>query len=62
MRKHRLLIFIVAYDAEATIVDVLRRIPATLASDYDVEILVIDGVQPPVAALIDSIVETAPQQ
>jgi glycosyltransferase involved in cell wall biosynthesis len=38
----RLLIFIVAYHAEHTIANVLRRIPASLARDYDVEILVID--------------------
>jgi glycosyltransferase involved in cell wall biosynthesis len=36
------LIFIVAYNAERTIQDVLIRIPARLGDDYDVEILVID--------------------
>jgi len=40
--KSRLLVFIVAYNAEKTIERVLQRIPASLASDYDVEILVID--------------------
>lgn len=40
--KPRLLIFIVAYHAERTLEQVIRRIPASLASDYDVEILVID--------------------
>src|ERR1700741_1934531 len=38
----RLLIFIVAYHAETTIEKVLRRIPTSLANDYDVEILIID--------------------
>ncbi len=42
MAKLRLLIFIVAYQAETTIGDVLRRIPSSLADDYDVEILIID--------------------
>ena len=42
MHKTRLLIFIVAYHAETTIDQVLRRIPAALADDYDVEILIID--------------------
>ena len=41
-RSPRLLIFIVAYHAETTIAKVLRRIPASLAADYDVEILIID--------------------
>jgi glycosyltransferase involved in cell wall biosynthesis len=38
----RLLIFIVAYHAEATIEKVLRRLPASLAEHYDVEVLIID--------------------
>jgi glycosyltransferase involved in cell wall biosynthesis len=38
----RLLIFVVAYNAERTIQDVLRRIPHDLAEDYHVEVLVID--------------------
>ncbi len=38
----RLLVFVVAYDAERTISDVLSRIPDSLAMEYDVEILVID--------------------
>lgn len=37
-----LLVFVVAYNAEKTIEDVLRRIPATLKNDYETEILVID--------------------
>ena len=40
--KPRLLIFIVAYNAESTIESVLKRIPDTLADDYHVEILMID--------------------
>jgi hypothetical protein len=40
--KLRLLILIVAYEAEATIERVLRRIPEELAYRYEVEILVID--------------------
>jgi glycosyltransferase involved in cell wall biosynthesis len=40
--KPRLLVFIVAYHAETTIRQVLRRIPPELASEYDVEILIID--------------------
>ena len=36
------MIFIVAYDAEKTILGVLERIPKTLSADYDVEILIID--------------------
>jgi glycosyltransferase involved in cell wall biosynthesis len=42
VRKQRVLIFIVAYHAETTIVDVVRRIPTTLLDDYDIEILIID--------------------
>jgi glycosyltransferase involved in cell wall biosynthesis len=41
-RKPRLLIFIVAYNAERTISAVLRRIPAGLSERYEVELLVID--------------------
>jgi glycosyltransferase involved in cell wall biosynthesis len=39
--KRRLLIFVVAYDAERTIQEVLRRIPSSLAA-YETEILIID--------------------
>src|SRR5438132_7438319 len=39
--KKRVLIFIVAYNAERTIQDVLRRIPASMA-EHDTEILIID--------------------
>ena len=38
----RLLVFIVAYQAEATIEKVIRRIPGSLADEFDVEILAID--------------------
>jgi len=40
--KPRLLIFVVAYNAERTIEDVLTRIPHRLAEEYHVEVLVID--------------------
>jgi glycosyltransferase involved in cell wall biosynthesis len=40
-RKPRVLIFIVAYNAERTIQEVVRRVPLSLA-DYDTEILIID--------------------
>lgn len=39
--RPRVLIFIVAYNAERTIQEVIRRIPPSLA-DYDTEILIID--------------------
>ena len=42
MEKPRLLIFIVAYHAETTIANVLKRIPGSLADGYNVEVLVID--------------------
>lgn len=41
VRKKRILIFVVAYNAERTIEKVVSRIPASL-SQYDTEILVID--------------------
>jgi glycosyltransferase involved in cell wall biosynthesis len=40
--RPRLLVFIVAYNAEKTIKGVLSRIPPSLLDDYDVETLVID--------------------
>ena len=40
-RKKRLLVFIVAYNAERTIQEVVRRLPLSLA-EYDTEILIID--------------------
>jgi glycosyltransferase involved in cell wall biosynthesis len=42
MTKPRLLILIVAYNAEKTISQVLARVPRQLASEYDVEVLVLD--------------------
>jgi glycosyltransferase involved in cell wall biosynthesis len=41
-QRLRLLVLIVAYEAEATIESVLKRIPGGLADRYEVEILVID--------------------
>jgi glycosyltransferase involved in cell wall biosynthesis len=41
-KRFRLLVFIVAYNAERTIESVLSRIPAGLSDKYDVEILAID--------------------
>src|SRR5215813_1745939 len=38
----RLLIFVVAYHAESTIEEVLTRIPAVIAEQYETEVLVID--------------------
>jgi len=40
--KPRVLIFVVAYNAERTIESVLSRIPVSLADEYEVEILAID--------------------
>src|SRR6185369_3641724 len=42
MPKPRLLILIVAYNAEKTISQVLARVPHELAAGYDVEVLVLD--------------------
>jgi glycosyltransferase involved in cell wall biosynthesis/2-polyprenyl-3-methyl-5-hydroxy-6-metoxy-1,4-benzoquinol methylase len=42
VRKPRLLILIVAYNAETTITHVLARVPRQLAEEYDVEVLVLD--------------------
>jgi 2-polyprenyl-3-methyl-5-hydroxy-6-metoxy-1,4-benzoquinol methylase len=42
VRKPRLLILIVAYNAETTIANVLTRVPAKLADEYEVEVLVLD--------------------
>ena len=41
-QRRKLLVFIVAYDAERTISDVLARIPHELTDDYEIETLVID--------------------
>jgi len=40
--RPRLLVFVVAYNAEKTIQPTLERIPPRLLDDYDVEVLVID--------------------
>jgi glycosyltransferase involved in cell wall biosynthesis len=40
--RPRVLVFIVAYNAEKTIASVVQRIPANLALAYDLEVLVID--------------------
>ena len=45
-KKHRLLIFIVAYKAAKTIESVLTRIPRQLHQDYIVEVLIIDDSSP----------------
>ena len=45
-KKPRVLVFVVAYNAELTIENVLARIPVSLAEDYDVEILAIDDASP----------------
>jgi glycosyltransferase involved in cell wall biosynthesis len=44
--KKRLLIFIVAYNAQKTISSVFSRIPESLAADYEVEVLAIDDASP----------------
>ena len=41
-RRPRLLVFIVAYYAETTLVDVLERIPRSIFEEFDCEILVVD--------------------
>jgi glycosyltransferase involved in cell wall biosynthesis len=41
-RKQRVLIFVVAYHAETTIVEVVRRIPVPLLDEYEFELLIID--------------------
>jgi len=51
--RQRLLVFIVAYNAEKTITQVLTRIPAALTEQYEVEVLAIDDASP------DSTFETA---
>jgi glycosyltransferase involved in cell wall biosynthesis len=40
--RERLLIFVVAYEAEATLKDVLDRVPADVLHDFEVEILIVD--------------------
>ncbi len=41
-KRFRVLVFVVAYNAESTLENVLSRIPASLSEEYDVEILAID--------------------
>jgi glycosyltransferase involved in cell wall biosynthesis len=41
-RKQRVLIFIVAYHAESTIMNVVQRIPFGQLEEYDIDILIID--------------------
>ena len=41
-QKPKILIFIVAYNAEKTIKDVLMRIPSDLLDEYETEVLIID--------------------
>jgi glycosyltransferase involved in cell wall biosynthesis len=40
--QQRVLVFVPAYHAEATITDVIRRIPASLQDRYDLDVLIID--------------------
>ena len=40
--KPRVLVFIVAYNAEKTVAEVLFRIPTSLSDNYEVHVLVID--------------------
>ncbi len=42
LKKPRLLVFVVAYNAERTIESVLARIPESLMEDFETEVLVID--------------------
>ena len=42
MPKSRCLIFIVAYQAETTITDVVNRIPEALSDGYEIDVLIID--------------------
>src|ERR1043166_5729204 len=41
-KRKKLLIFVIAYQAEATLKRVLERIPATIFERFDCEILVVD--------------------
>lgn len=40
--KHRLCVFVIAYQAEATLVSVLSRIPPSIFEDFECEVLVVD--------------------
>lgn len=41
-QRTRLLVFVVAYEAESTLKDVLDRIPRTVLDEFEVEVLVVD--------------------
>ena len=41
-RQPRLMVFVIAYYAEETLTRVLERIPRSIFSDYDCEVLVVD--------------------
>ena len=41
-RKLRLLVFVIAYQAEETLTSVLERIPRSIFIDYDCQVLVVD--------------------
>ena len=41
-RRPRLLVFVIAYNAEATLTSVLERIPRSIFRDYDCEVLIVD--------------------
>ena len=41
-RQPRLLVFVIAYNAEGTLTAVLERIPRSIFQDYDCEVLVVD--------------------
>jgi len=41
-RQPRLLVFVIAYNAESTLTAVLERIPRSIFSEYDCEVLVVD--------------------
>jgi glycosyltransferase involved in cell wall biosynthesis len=42
LRKARLLVFVIAYQAESTLVEVIRRIPRSVFEEFDCEVLVVD--------------------
>ena len=52
--KPRVLVFIVAYNAEKTITSVVRRIPRELSTLYDVDVLIIDDASADTPRLIRS--------
>src|SRR6478736_5764225 len=41
-RQPRLLVFVIAYNAESTLTAVLERIPRSIFLDYDCEVLIVD--------------------